>query len=495
MSEASIIFPHQLFKKNTALHKGRKIFLTEEFLYFKQYNFHQQKLLLHRACMKSYAAYLIKEGYQVEYIESIDEKNDIRKLLESLKKENIETIHITEVVDYLLDKRITNACKKNQIEIIQYQTPAFLNSRQEGDDYFASKKRYFQTDFYIAQRKKRNILLGPDDGPLGGRWSYDADNRKKFPAKEIPPQISFPKEDEFVTEARQYITLHFNKNYGEIDTFFYPINFVSAEKWLADFLQKRFEKFGEYEDAIVAKENFLHHSILSPLINTGLLTPQQVVNAVLQYAEKHNSPINSTEGFIRQIIGWREFIRIVYAREGVKQRTTNYWKFTRKIPPSFWDGTTGIEPIDNVIKKVIKTGYLHHIERLMLLGNFMLLCEFDPDEVYKWYMEMFVDSYDWVMVPNVYGMVQFADGGLMTTKPYISGSNYVLKMSDYKKGNWCPIWDALFWRFMDVHRSFFQKNPRLGMLVKTFDKMTSEKRNNHNELAEKFLSDLDKQNN
>ena len=495
MSEASIIFPHQLFKKNTALHKGRKIFLTEEFLYFKQYNFHQQKLLLHRACMKSYAAYLIKEGYQVEYIESIDEKNDIRKLLESLKKENIETIHITEVVDYLLDKRITNACKKNHIEIKQYQTPAFLNSRQEGDDYFASKKRYFQTDFYIAQRKKRNILLGPDDGPLGGRWSYDADNRKKFPAKEIPPQISFPKEDEFVTEARQYITLHFNKNYGEIDTFFYPINFVSAEKWLADFLQKRFEKFGEYEDAIVAKENFLHHSILSPLINTGLLTPQQVVNAVLQYAEKHNSPINSTEGFIRQIIGWREFIRIVYAREGVKQRTTNYWKFTRKIPPSFWDGTTGIEPIDNVIKKVIKTGYLHHIERLMLLGNFMLLCEFDPDEVYKWYMEMFVDSYDWVMVPNVYGMVQFADGGLMTTKPYISGSNYVLKMSDYKKGNWCPIWDALFWRFMDVHRSFFQKNPRLGMLVKTFDKMTSEKRNNHNELAEKFLSDLDKQNN
>ena len=495
MSEASIIFPHQLFKKNTALHKGRKIFLTEEFLYFKQYNFHQQKLLLHRACMKSYAAYLIKEGYQVEYIESIDEKNDVRKLLESLKKENIETIHFTEVVDYLLDKRITNACKKNRIEIIQYQTPAFLNSKQEGDDYFASKKRYFQTDFYIAQRKKRNILLGPDDGPLGGRWSYDADNRKKFPAKEIPPQINFPKEDEFVTEARQYITLHFNKNYGEIDTFFYPTNFVSAEKWLADFLQKRFEKFGEYEDAIVAKENFLHHSILSPLINTGLLTPQQVVNAVLQYAEKHNSPINSTEGFIRQIIGWREFIRIVYAREGVKQRTTNYWKFTRKIPPSFWDGTTGIEPIDDVIKKVIKTGYLHHIERLMLVGNFMLLCEFDPDEVYKWYMEMFVDSYDWVMVPNVYGMVQFADGGLMTTKPYISGSNYVLKMSDYKKGNWCPIWDALFWRFMDVHRSFFQKNPRLGMLVKTFDKMTSEKRNNHNELAEKFLSDLDKQNN
>jgi len=491
MNEISIVFPHQLFKKNAALHKNRTVFLIEEFLFFKHYNFHKQKLMLHRASMKSYAAYLIKEGYKVEYVENIDERNDIRKFITFLKHEKINSIHFTEVVDDRLEERIIASCKKNSIEITQYQTPAFLNSKQEGDNYFDGRKRYFQTEFYIAQRKKRNILLGPDDGPLGGQWSYDADNRKKFPAKENPPQISFPNEDEFVKEARQYINKHFSKNYGEIEHFFYPVNFSSAEKWLAAFLQERFEKFGEYEDAMVAKENFLHHSVLSPLINIGLLTPLQVINAALEYAAKNNSPLNSTEGFIRQIIGWREFIRIVYAREGEKQRTTNYWKFTRKMPSSFWDGTTGIEPIDNVIKKAIKTGYLHHIERLMLLGNFMLLCEFDPDEVYKWYMEMFVDSYDWVMVPNVYGMVQFADGGLMTTKPYISGSNYVLKMSDHKKGDWCQIWDALFWRFMDVHRNFFKKNPRLGMLVNTFDKMAPEKRNQHNEVAEKFLLNLD----
>ena len=491
MSEISIVFPHQLFKENAALSKERKVFIIEEFLYFNHYNFHKQKLVLHRASMKNYAAVLEEEGYKVVYVESTDKNNDIRTLVSFLKKEKVSAIHFTEVTDFLLNKRIVTSSKKNNIKITEYTTPAFLNTAQEGNDYFDGKKRYFQTEFYIAQRKKRNILLQPNGDPIGGQWSYDADNRKKYPAKEIPPQINFPKEDEFVKEATQYVEKNFANNYGDSAPFSYPINFSESEKWLQQFLKNRFEKFGEYEDAMVANENILHHSVLSPLINIGLLTPQRVITATIKFAEKNNTPLNSTEGFIRQIVGWREFIRIVYAREGVKQRTTNYWKFTRKMPASFWDGTTGIEPIDSVIKKVLKNGYLHHIERLMLLGNFMLLCEFDPDEVYKWYMEMFVDSYDWVMVPNVYGMVQFADGGLMTTKPYISGSNYVLKMSDYKKGPWCEIWDGLFWRFMDVHRSFFQKNPRLGMLVNTFDKMAPEKRNSHNENAEKFLASLD----
>ena len=198
----------------------------------------------------------------------------------------------------------------------------------------------------------------------------------------------------------------------------------------------------------------------------------------------------STEGFVRQIIGWREFIRAIYQLQGTQERTTNYWKFTRKIPPSFWDGTTGIEPIDTVIKNVLKTGYCHHIERLMVLGNFMLLCEFDPNEVYRWFMEMFVDAYDWVMVTNVYGMSQFADGGLMATKPYISGSNYLMKMSNFKKGDWQPVWDGLFWRFMHTQRKFFLQNPRLGMLVHTFDKMDSSKRETHLKNAEDFLNAL-----
>ena len=180
----------------------------------------------------------------------------------------------------------------------------------------------------------------------------------------------------------------------------------------------------------------------------------------------------------------------MYETRGSDERTRNFWNFTKKIPVSFYDGTTGIGPIDQTIKKVLKTGYCNHIERLMVLSNFMMLCEFDPDEVYRWFMELFIDSYDWVMVPNVYGMSQFSDGGLMATKPYISGSNYLMKMSNYKKGDWQDVWDGLFWRFMDTHRDFFKQNPRLGMLVSMFDKMAPEKKVKHLENAESYLTSL-----
>lgn len=333
--------------------------------------------------------------------------------------------------------------------------------------------------------------------PIGGKWTFDSDNRSKFPKNEIVPQLNFPLENKFVVEAKKYVAENFNNNYGLPNTSnkgFYPTTFKESEEWLEEFLQHRFAKFGIYEDAIVAKENYLYHSILTPMLNIGLLNPQQIIEATLKYAAEHDIPLNSLEGFIRQIIGWREFIRIIYELEGSKQRTTNYWKFTRKIPASFWQGETGILPIDTTIKKTLKTAYNHHIERLMILGNFFLLCEFDPNEVYKWFMEMYIDAYDWVMVPNVYGMTQFADGGLMTTKPYISGSNYLMKMGNFDKGNWQEIWDALFWRFMWVHREFFKQNPRLGMLLNTWDKMAEEKKQTHLQIAENYLASLDKEN-
>ena len=182
---------------------------------------------------------------------------------------------------------------------------------------------------------------------------------------------------------------------------------------------------------------------------------------------------------------------MVYELKGSEERTRNYWGFSRKIPASFWQGNTGIPPIDETIKKVLDTGYCHHIERLMVLGNFMLLCEFDPDEVYRWFMELFIDAYDWVMVPNIYGMSQFADGGLMSTKPYISGSNYLMKMSDYEKGEWQTTWDGLFWRFMDKQRTFFLSNPRIGMLVHSFDKMTEDKQMAHLKFAKSYLQKID----
>jgi deoxyribodipyrimidine photolyase-related protein len=270
---------------------------------------------------------------------------------------------------------------------------------------------------------------------------------------------------------------------------------------LDDFLANRLPEFGVYEDAMVADEHFLHHSILTPMLNTGLLEPKDVIDRTMLAASGAGVPLNSLEGFVRQVLGWREFIRAVYEREGRNQRTRNFWGFKRGIPASFWTGTTGIVPVDAVIRKTLKTGYAHHIERLMVMGNFLLLCEFDPDEVYRWFMEMYIDAYDWVMVPNVYGMTQFADGGLMTTKPYISGSNYLMKMGDWRKADipatgkpWTDTWDALFWRFMHVHRDFFLSNPRLGMLIGSFDRMPESKRSQIMATATEYLEHLDRQN-
>jgi deoxyribodipyrimidine photolyase-related protein len=493
--EVSIIFPHQLYQQNPALHKGIQVVLVEEWLYFNQYKFHQQKIILHRASMQFYKHWLQQQGYEVLYIEAIDDKCDIRKLLNHLSIQKVATIHYVDVVDNWLQKRLVTTAKKLKLQLVKYTTPNFLNTLEDVSDFFNKKKSYFQTDFYTWQRKQRYILLEKDGKPLGGKWTFDAENRSKFAKNETVPTYPFPEENEFVKEAKTYVAEHFNNNYGTSKTPFgglgaYPTTFAEADLWLEGFLNKRFSKFGIYEDAMVANEPILYHSVLTPMLNIGLLRPQQIIDAALDVAANQNIPLNSLEGFIRQIMGWREFIRIVYERKGTLQRTKNYWGFTRKIPASFYNGTIGIVPVDNVIKKLLQSGYNHHIERLMVLGNFMLLCEFDPNEVHQWFMEMYVDSYDWVMVPNVYGMTQFADGGLMTTKPYISGSNYIMKMSDYEKGSWQEVWDGLFWRFMHVHRNFFLQNPRLGMLIGTFDKMSEDKRQNHLTKAEAFLSQL-----
>jgi len=490
MSLVTIIFPHQLFKINPALVKGCPVFMVEEWLFFNQYHFHQQKLVLHRASMKAYQDYLTAKDYEVTYIDASDELSDIRNLIAFLATKQIKTISYCEVTDDWLGRRIMESSQENNIELAVKRTACFLNSMDEVQVFFDKRKTYFQTDFYTWQRKERKILLEADGKPVGGKWTFDNENRQRFPKGEKVPVIHFPTENNYVKEAKDYVTMHWPGNYGSASDFKYPTNFAEAGAWLDAFLKTRLEKFGMYEDALVSGEGILFHSVLTPMLNIGLLTPKEIITKTLDHAALNDIPLNSLEGFIRQIMGWREFIRIVYEREGRTQRTKNYWGFTRNIPASFWKGETGILPIDITIKKTLKTAYNHHIERLMVLGNFMLLCEFDPNEVHRWFMEMYIDAYDWVMVPNVYGMTQFADGGLMTTKPYISGSNYLMKMGDFPKGDWQPIWDGLFWRFMHVHRDFFLKNPRLGMLIKTFDKMSEEKRNMHLETAEKYLNTL-----
>ena len=491
MSKTGILFPHQLFEQNSLVSTCGTIYLVEEWLYFKQYNFHKQKIAFHRASMKFYESYLQSKKVEVVYIDSFNALADIRKLIPYLKKEGVDAIEYIDTTDDWLEQRIQEVCKTFKVEITKIRTPLFLNSSEELANYFSGKKRMYQTDFYKHQRLSRNILLEKDQKPVGGKWTYDDENRVKYPKGKIPPKTDFLKPNRFYEEAVTYTEKYFPDNYGKLNSeVIYPTTHTESKSWLKDFFKERFSEFGAYEDAILSKENVLHHSVLTPMLNTGLLTPQYVIDEALQYASNHDIPVNSLEGFVRQIIGWREFMRAVYELKGKEERTRNYWGFTLKIPASFWAGTTGIEPIDNTIKKVLETGYCHHIERLMVLGNFMLLCEFDPDEVYRRFMELFIDAYDWVMVPNVYGMSQFADGGLMSTKPYISGSNYVMKMSDYPKGEWQQVWDGLFWRFMHTHRDFFSQNPRLGMLLKTYDKMDAVKKKAHLTNAENFLSSL-----
>ena len=492
MKAINLIFPNQLFEHSQLLENGFPIFLVEELLFFKHYNFHKQKIAFHRATMKHYEAFLISKNIEVDYIESSKDISDIRELIPYLKSLGITNITYIDPVDNWLQKRIAKGCLDNSIEKNVYDSPLFLNTKEDLQPFFRNdKKKYHQTSFYTAQRNNRHILIDPDGKPTGGKWTFDAENRKKYPAKKTPPAIQFPDVDSFYKEALEYVDKNFSTNIGQLTTNgLYPTNFKTSKLWFQQFLEQRFLEFGTYEDAIVAENSILNHSVLTPMLNIGLITPAYVIEQSIAFAETNNIPINSLEGFVRQIIGWREFIRGMYESRGSDERTRNFWGFTKKIPKSFYDGTTGIYPIDQTIKKTLETGYCHHIERLMVLGNFMLLCEFDPDEVYRWFMELFIDSYDWVMVPNVYGMSQFADGGLMATKPYISGSNYLMKMSNYKKGEWQAVWDGLFWRFMDTHRSFFRQNPRLGMLVAMFDKMPQEKRHKHLENAELYLAQL-----
>ncbi len=492
VKEAVIVFPFQLFDPHPALEKATEFFLVEEWLLFHQFPFHKQKLVLHRASMQAYAIRMRERDYRVNYVPATEKLCDVRLLIDSLADDGFNTLRYVDVVDDWLERRISTACNQDGIRTLVMPTPYFLNEKKETDQYFDGRKRYFQTDFYIDQRKKRQILIDEWQKPVGGSWTYDVDNRKKIPKEMAIPAARPPRENRFVKEAKAYVEANFSANYGSAGNFSYATTHEEAEKQMKYFFAERYEKFGVYQDAIVRDEAILFHSVLSPYLNTGLLTPQHVLDAALNAGSVHKIPQNSLEGFIRQIVGWREFMRCVYEREGGKQRTLNFWKFSRSIPKSFYDGTTGIDPLDDCIRKALSSGYLHHIERLMIVGNFMLLCEFDPDDVYQWFMELFVDAYDWVMVPNVYAMSQFGDGGMVTTKPYISGSSYIIKMSNYKKGEWSEIWDALFWRFMDRHRDFFSRNPRLGMLVRTFDKMLPEKRVALLTRAEEYLATLNK---
>lgn len=481
----SLIFPNQLYQKVPIAKYSENILLIEDTLFFGEKknisNFHKNKLVLHRASMKYYFENILNE-YKSKYINY--ENADLENLFEQFN--NLETVFAYDPKDFLVTKRLKRFSKKFGFNLEFIQNPGFLTQPEVYNKYFDEHK-YFMTPFYIEQRKRLNILVDKNSKPLHEKWTFDSENREKMPKNLEVPLPKFFGKNEYVSEAKNYIQKNFPDNLGEMENFIYPINHYEAKRSLHDFLSKRLNEFGPYEDAISQTNDFNFHSLLSTSINNGLLTPDEVISETLEFVKKNKVHFPSLEGFIRQIIGWREFMMIVYERDSVKERNSNYFHHHKKLPKSFYDGTTGIKPVDDTIMKVLKYGYSHHIERLMILGNFMCLCEIHPNEIYKWFMEMYIDAYDWVMVPNVYGMSQFADGGLITTKPYISSSNYILKMSDYKKDDWCEIWDGLFWRFLHKNKAKIASNSRIGMLIKSND---ISKYEDKIKLAEKFLKTL-----
>ena len=498
--DLTLVYPHQLFASHPAVVVGRTIALIEEPLLFgtdSQWpcRIHRQRALLHRCSMEAYAEWLRMQGHEV-HLRQHHEAKDTAGHLRHWWDQGYRHLHLADPVDDLIERRLKAVVRELGGEITITTTPMLLTPSAVLTDHFDDGKRPLMARFYEMQRKRMGVLLTPDGGPLGGKWSFDAENRKKLPkgiAVPSEPGIHHADIDHGrqLAEQRKSLEQENLPLVGSAETFNYPINHTQANQWLDQFLEQRFGRFGDYEDAISQHHRVMWHGVLTPMMNIGLLTPQQVLNRAIEAGEAFDVPLNSLEGFVRQIIGWREFMAAMYKRHGVQMRTTNFWEFEdRPIPDAFYQGTTGLPPIDDAIHHALETGWCHHIERLMLIGNVMLLCSFHPDRVYQWFMELFVDAYDWVMVPNVYGMSQFADGGLFTTKPYLSGSNYVRKMSDYKKGIWCEVWDGLFWSFIAQHQTFFRSQYRLAMMARNLDRMDPECLAAHQQRASQFLDGL-----
>lgn len=488
MKSIGLIFPHQLFPNHPVLEHANEVYLIEDSLFFgDQYNplkFHKQKLVLHRASMQSYKDGLESKGVLVHYIEYKSEKT-IVDVLDDISANEIICVDPT---DYLLERRLKRSLG-NRLTLLS--SPLFINTREDNEKYLTEGKLFMQ-EFYKFQRRRLNILMEDDKKPTGGKWSFDDENRKKIPKShysEIPSDPSHNK-NEYVTDAIKYIEKKFPANYGNINIFGYAVTRDEALKVLHDFCKERLHLFGDYEDAIVKDRSQLYHSILSPYLNIGLITPMEVVQSVLTYAKEHALPLNNTEGIIRQIIGWREFIRMTYEHHGTSMRNENQWGHGNDMSEKWYGGTTGIEPIDTTISKTLRTAYAHHIERLMVLGNFMFLCKLKPKQIYNWFMEMYIDAYHWVMVPNVYGMTQSTQKGLMTTKPYISGSNYIKKMSDYKNGPWAEIWDALYWNTIIENLDELVANGRMHFVTARAKKFTPQDKKDYKDTVESFLKSL-----
>ena len=482
-----LIFPHQLFYNTDHLEKNFKIYLIEEPRYFTDFKFHKLKIAYHRATMKKYHEFLKKKKYNIKYIEFHE--------VDIFYKNIIDNISIIFVNDFSLHNKL-NKIFKNRITILENKN--FLIKQDELNiisGLIKKNNKYSHDEFYKYQRRKLNILIDENNKPIDGKWSFDVQNRLRLPKNhKVVKTINKINKNKYINEAINYINKHFNKNYGSLDNFIYPIDHVSSKKWLRKFLDERLVNFGAYEDAVDENEPFVYHAVISPMMNIGLLTDTEVVTISYKYYLNNTNSISiqSFEGFIRQVIGWRNYVYTLYLLEGTTMIETNQLKHYNKINDKFWTGNTGMKPVDIIIDKIIKYSYAHHIERLMYLGNFMLLCFIDPKDVYKIFMEWTIDAYDWVMVPNIFGMSQYSTSIVMT-RPYFSSSNYINKMSSFKKSlndGWSETWDALYYNFINKHQKLFKTNYAIAQQVNNWNNKSENEQKLIIKKAENFINNL-----
>jgi deoxyribodipyrimidine photolyase-related protein len=469
-----IIFPTQLFKNIKHLKNATKIYLIEEPRFFTDFKFHKLKLAYHRATMKKYYDKL-KKKFNITYVEYVNVDDDFYKSLGQFTYIDTCDNILNDKLNRILKKNNNiNTCKDTRIDTLH-----FLINPNEFDDIkkiIHNNNKYSHEKFYKYMRVKLDILIIKNTNkPVNDMWSFDTLNREPLPNNVKCPPITFIKSNKYIKEAKEYVMKHFKDNYGSLDNFIYPIDYNSSIKWLMEFLNKRLIHFGLYQDAVSEKDLFLYHSVISPMMNIGLITDIEVVSISNKFYTQHKNkiPIESYEGFIRQVIGWRNYVYLIYRLEGKNMYNSNILNHTNKINNRWWEGTLNIQPIDSIINKIVLYSYAHHIERLMYLGNIMLICMIDPKEVYRIFMEWTIDAYEWVMIPNVFGMSQYASN-IMTTRIYFSSSNYILKMSSFKKNEWCDVWNSLYYNFISKHYKLLKKNYATSRQVKHWDNMNKE---------------------
>jgi deoxyribodipyrimidine photolyase-related protein len=464
---------------------------------------HIQKVVGFFLAMRNFAEALTNKGHQVIYWK-LDHHENTQSLTQNLqfliKDEKIEKFEYLLPDEFRLDKQLKEFSKELKIQTEVFDTEHFLTKREFLGEFFKGKKTYLMETFYREMRKKYDVLMDGKE-PLTGKWNYDHDNRNKFrDPLLLKEEKDFPKDVKEITDLLVKMEV---KTLGTIDekNFPWPVSREESLQVLDHFCVHLLGNFGEYQDAMYTGDPYLFHSRLSFCMNTKMLSPLEVVETVEKYWYAHQEKINiaQVEGFIRQIIGWREYMRGVYWAKMPEFETLNFFGHDRKLPEFYWTGKTKMNCLKHSIGQSLDKAYAHHIQRLMVTGNFALLAGIHPDEVDAWYLGIYIDAIQWVEITNTRGMSQFADGGIVGTKPYVSSANYIDKMSDYCKGCFynknlktgekaCPF-NSLYWHFYHRNEDKLAKNPRIGMAYKTLAKMKDKVK--ILEQAEKYLENLD----